>query len=170
MRYILRTIGTDSDAPWVPEEYLSRYPAVDRANLQPWDTEIYPGWATMYAGNDQLLTSNKMEGLVTHTPDERRRRAAGHSASLLTVRCRKRGGPSRGAVSTTAASGEGIPSPDMFPPPMRRATHHVCVFVALPPDIILPSDLLLVLRPHEGQPSRKASSGPRNMRKPRLLA
>ena len=43
MRYILRTIGTDSDAPWVPEEYLSRYPAVDHANLQPGDIVIYPG-------------------------------------------------------------------------------------------------------------------------------
>jgi cell wall-associated NlpC family hydrolase len=68
MRYILRTIGTDSDAPWVPEEYLSRYPAVDRANLQPEDIVIYPGWATMYAGNGQLLNSNEMEGVVTHTP------------------------------------------------------------------------------------------------------
>ncbi len=68
MRYILRTIGTDSDAPWVPEEYLSRYPAVDRADLQPGDIVIYPGWATMYAGNGQLLNSNEMEGVVTHTP------------------------------------------------------------------------------------------------------
>jgi cell wall-associated NlpC family hydrolase len=68
MRYILRTIGTDSDAPWVHEEYLSRYPAVDRADLQPGDIVIYPGWATMYAGNGQLLNSNEMEGVVTHTP------------------------------------------------------------------------------------------------------
>ncbi len=29
---------------------------------------IYPGWATMYAGNGQLLNANEMEGMVTHTP------------------------------------------------------------------------------------------------------
>jgi hypothetical protein len=44
----------------VPEEYLSRYPAVYRANLQPGDIVIYPGW--------QLLNSNEMEGVITHTP------------------------------------------------------------------------------------------------------
>jgi hypothetical protein len=52
----------------VPEEYLSRYPAVYRANLQPGDIVIYPGWAIMWAGNGQLLNSNEMEGVVTHTP------------------------------------------------------------------------------------------------------
>jgi len=67
MRYILRTIGTDFDAPWVPEEYLSRYLAVDCANLQPRGIVIYPGRATMYAGNGQLLNSNEMEGIFTHT-------------------------------------------------------------------------------------------------------
>src|SRR5215210_2380556 len=68
MRYILRTIGVDPDAPWVPEEYLGRYAPVDPANIQPGDIVIYPGWATMYAGDGMLINANEMEGVVTHTP------------------------------------------------------------------------------------------------------
>lgn len=68
MRYALRTAGVDPDAPWVPEEYLSRYAPVARGDLQPGDIVIYPGWATMYAGNGQLINANEMEGFVTHTP------------------------------------------------------------------------------------------------------
>jgi hypothetical protein len=67
MRYALRTAGVDSDAPWVPEEYLSRYAPVAAGDLQPGDIVIYPGWATMYAGNGQLINANEMEGFVTHT-------------------------------------------------------------------------------------------------------
>jgi hypothetical protein len=67
MRYALRTAGVDSDAPWVPEEYLSRYAPVAPGDLQPGDIVIYPGWATMYAGNGQLINANEMEGFVTHT-------------------------------------------------------------------------------------------------------
>ena len=68
VRYIMRTIGVDPNAPWVPEEYLSRYPSVDPTNPQPGDILIYPGWATMYVGNGMLLNANEMEGFVTHTP------------------------------------------------------------------------------------------------------
>ncbi len=68
MRYALRESGIDPDAPWVPEEYLSRYSPVDPANLQPGDIVIYPNWATMYAGNGMLVNANEMEGVVTHTP------------------------------------------------------------------------------------------------------
>jgi cell wall-associated NlpC family hydrolase len=68
MRYALRTAGVDPDAPWVPEEYLSRYAPVAPGDLQPGDIVIYPGWATMYAGNGQLINANEMEGFVTHTP------------------------------------------------------------------------------------------------------
>src|SRR5215210_1522807 len=68
MRYILRTTGVDPDAPWVPEEYLGRYAPVDPANIQPGDIVIYPGWATMYAGDGMLINANEMEGVVTHTP------------------------------------------------------------------------------------------------------
>src|SRR5919199_2370060 len=68
MRYILRTTGVDGDAPWSPEGYLSKYPHVDPADLQPGDIVIYPNWATMYAGNGMLLDANEMEGVVTHTP------------------------------------------------------------------------------------------------------
>lgn len=67
MRYILRTIGVDANAPWTPEAYLSVYPAVDLSNLQPGDIVIYPNWATMYVGNGTLLNSNEMLGYVTHT-------------------------------------------------------------------------------------------------------
>ena len=68
MRYALRESGIDLDAPWVPEEYLSRYTPVDPANIQPGDIVIYPNWATMYAGNGMLVNANEMEGVVTHTP------------------------------------------------------------------------------------------------------
>lgn len=68
MRYILRTTGVDSDAPWVPEQYLGRYATVDSANLRPGDIVIYPGWATMYVGNGMLLNANEVTRSVTHTP------------------------------------------------------------------------------------------------------
>ncbi len=68
MRHILRTIGVDGDAPWVPEAYLSKYSPVDLANLRPGDIVIYPGWATMYVGNGELLNANEVRGFVTHTP------------------------------------------------------------------------------------------------------
>ena len=68
MRHALRTAGVDPDAPWVPEEYLSRYAPVAPGDLQPGDIVIYPGWATMYAGNGQLINANELEGFVTHTP------------------------------------------------------------------------------------------------------
>jgi hypothetical protein len=67
MRYILRTIGVDANAPWTPEAYLSAYPAADLSNLQPGDIVIYPNWATMYIGNGMLLNANEMLGYVTHT-------------------------------------------------------------------------------------------------------
>ncbi len=60
MRYVLRTTGADADAPWVPEAYLSKYAPVNRANLQPGDIVIFPGWATMYAGNGMLLNANEV--------------------------------------------------------------------------------------------------------------
>jgi len=68
MRYILRTIGVDGNAPWAPEAYLSKYTRVDPANLQPGDIVIYPGWATMYVGNGMLLNANEVLHTVTHTP------------------------------------------------------------------------------------------------------
>ena len=68
MRYILRTTGVDENAPWVPEEYLSRYTLVDLVNLQPGDIVIMPNWATMYVGNGMLLNANEVLGTVTHTP------------------------------------------------------------------------------------------------------
>ncbi len=68
MRYILRTIGVDGNAPWAPEAYLSKYTRVDPANLQPGDIVIYPGWATMYVGNGMLLNANEVLGKVTFTP------------------------------------------------------------------------------------------------------
>ena len=68
MRYILRTTGVDGNAPWVPEEYLSRYTPVDLANLQPGDIVIMPNWATMYIGNGMLLNANEVFGTVKHTP------------------------------------------------------------------------------------------------------
>jgi hypothetical protein len=67
MRYALRTAGVDPDAPWVPEEYLSRYAPVAPGDLQPGDIVIFPGWATMYAGNGQVVNANEAEGRVTHT-------------------------------------------------------------------------------------------------------
>ena len=68
MRYILRTTGVDANAPWIPEEYLSRYAPVAPENLQPGDIVIYPDWATMYAGNGMLLNANALMGTVTETP------------------------------------------------------------------------------------------------------
>jgi cell wall-associated NlpC family hydrolase len=68
MRYIMRTIGVDGDAPWVPEGYLGKYRHVDPADLQPGDMVIYPDWATMYAGDGMLLNSNQELGYVTLTP------------------------------------------------------------------------------------------------------
>ena len=70
MRYILRTTGVDANAPWIPEEYLSRYAPVAPENLQPGDIVIYPDWATMYAGNGMLLNANALTGTVTETPME----------------------------------------------------------------------------------------------------
>src|SRR5215204_2750057 len=68
MRHILRTTGVDPNAPWVPEEYLGRYAAADPTNPQPGDIIIYPGWATMYAGDGMLLNANEAVGAVTLTP------------------------------------------------------------------------------------------------------
>jgi hypothetical protein len=68
MRHILRTTGIDPNAPWVPEEYLSRYAPADLSNPQPGDIIIYPGWATMYAGDGMLLNANEAVGAVTLTP------------------------------------------------------------------------------------------------------
>ena len=68
MRYILRTIGVEFDAPWVPEAYLSVYAPVDPINMQPGDIVIYPGWATMYVGNGMVLNANQLVGVVTETP------------------------------------------------------------------------------------------------------
>lgn len=69
MRHILRTTGVDADAPWVPEEYLSRYAPV-YGDWQPGDIVIYPDWATMYVGNGMLLNANMITGTVTETPVE----------------------------------------------------------------------------------------------------
>jgi peptidoglycan DL-endopeptidase CwlO len=68
MRYIMRTIGVDGDAPWVPEGYLGKYAPVDPANMQPGDIVIYPNWATMYVGNGMVLNANEDLGKVTETP------------------------------------------------------------------------------------------------------
>jgi len=68
MRHILRTVGVDANAPWVPEAYLDKYAPVDLANLQPGDIVIMPNWATMYVGNGLLLNANEATGNVTHTP------------------------------------------------------------------------------------------------------
>jgi hypothetical protein len=68
VRYIMRTIGVDGDAPWVPEGYLGKYAHVDPANLQPGDVVIYPDWATMYVGDGMLLDANEYLGHVTETP------------------------------------------------------------------------------------------------------
>jgi hypothetical protein len=68
MRHILRTVGVDANAPWVPEAYLDKYAPVDLVNLQPGDIVIMPNWATMYVGNGLLLNANEVTGNVTHTP------------------------------------------------------------------------------------------------------
>jgi len=68
MRYVLRTAGVDANAPWVPEAYLSTYAPVAPGDLQPGDIVIYPGWATMYAGDGMVLNSNEVDGQVTLTP------------------------------------------------------------------------------------------------------
>jgi hypothetical protein len=68
MRFILRESGVDTDAPWVPEAYLSKYTPVGLDQLQPGDIVIMPNWATMYVGNDMLLNSNEALGEVTLTP------------------------------------------------------------------------------------------------------
>jgi cell wall-associated NlpC family hydrolase len=71
MRYILRTSGIDYDAPWTPEDYLSRYAPVAPGDLQPGDIVVYPDdWMTMYVGNGQLLNANEWQGVVTYTPME----------------------------------------------------------------------------------------------------
>ncbi len=70
MRYILRENGNDSDAPWVPEEYLNKYTPVSAADMQPGDIVIMADWATMYAGDGMLLNSNEVDGQVSLTPIE----------------------------------------------------------------------------------------------------
>lgn len=70
VRYALMVSGIDADAPFVPEEYLGRYAPVAPGNLQPGDVVIYPDWATMYAGNDTIISANQIEGAVTYTPME----------------------------------------------------------------------------------------------------
>src|SRR5215212_8486495 len=68
MRYIMRIIGADPDAPFSPEGYLGAYPSVAPGDLQPGDIVIFPGHATMYAGNGTVLNANEVEGMVTNTP------------------------------------------------------------------------------------------------------
>ena len=70
MRYILRETGVDPNAPWVPEEYLSRYAPVAPGDMRPGDIVIYPDWATMFVGDGMLLNANMITGDVTHTPME----------------------------------------------------------------------------------------------------
>ena len=70
MRYILRENGNDSDAPWVPEEYLNKYQQVSAADMQPGDIVIMSDWATMYVGDGMLLNANQLTGEVTLTPIE----------------------------------------------------------------------------------------------------
>ena len=67
MRYILRTVRVDRNAPWTPERYLKRYRHVSRANLRPGDIVIYRDWATMYVGSGKLLNSNAQKGRVVET-------------------------------------------------------------------------------------------------------
>ncbi len=68
IRYILRTIGVDPNAPWSAEGMLGAYPAVAPGDLQPGDLMLWPDHATMYVGNGMVLNANQVEGMVTHTP------------------------------------------------------------------------------------------------------
>src|SRR5215213_8249822 len=68
MRYVLREAGVDGNAPWVPEEYLSRYAPVAPGDERRGDIAIFPGWATMLDGAGNVISSNEMEGFVTKTP------------------------------------------------------------------------------------------------------
>jgi len=68
IRYIMRTIGVDSNAPFSPEGYLGAYPSVAPGDKQPGDIIIFPDHATMYVGNGTVLNANEVEGIVTHTP------------------------------------------------------------------------------------------------------
>jgi cell wall-associated NlpC family hydrolase len=69
-RYIMKTTGVDANPPWAPEGFLNApgYTPVSPANMQPGDLVIFPGWATMYVGNDMLLNANEVDGRVVHTP------------------------------------------------------------------------------------------------------
>src|SRR5215213_7504845 len=68
MRYVLREAGVDGNAPWVPEEYLSRYAAVAPGDERRGDIAIFPGWATMLDGAGNVISANELEGFVTKTP------------------------------------------------------------------------------------------------------
>ena len=67
MRYVLRTVRTDANAPWTPERYLKKYRHVTRAHMRPGDIVIYRDWATIYVGNGVLISSNAHRGHVART-------------------------------------------------------------------------------------------------------
>ncbi|HEX2097598.1 MAG TPA: hypothetical protein VHF46_00885 [Rubrobacteraceae bacterium] len=68
MRFVLRETGIDPNAPWVPEEYLSRYTPVAPGDERRGDIAIFPGWATMLTGDGHVISANEMAGHVTKTP------------------------------------------------------------------------------------------------------
>ncbi len=68
MRFVLRETGIDPNAPWVPEEYLTRYAAVAPGDERRGDIMIFPGWATMFDGAGNVISANELAGHVTKTP------------------------------------------------------------------------------------------------------
>ena len=66
VRFALRSVGVDANAPWGHGEYLGAYPNV--SSPEPGDVVVYPSGVAMYVGGGTVVMANEADGLVGTYP------------------------------------------------------------------------------------------------------